>query len=318
MIRSYDDTPGLHLIDLDQDDPRLPGQRRFISCWVWATKEVSFVVDPGPPSTGEYLLAALDELGIMRLDFILLTHIHLDHAGTTARVLERFPQARVVCHERGRGHLVAPSRLWEGSLSVLREKAQAYGEPEPVPESALADFDEAAARGIETILTPGHAPHHLCFHLGTHLFLGEAAGTYATLGRGCDTPEPYLRPATPPVFKLEVAQESLDRLLALDPPPGQLLFAHHGRHCSDARRVLRDAREQLELWVTTMGEVAGSAGGLPAEGVETEFFALVVQALAVRDPHFARRSAQAADIRVREADFTAQTLRGMLGYLRSD
>ena len=114
MIRHYDDTPDLHLVDLDQNDPHLPGHRRFISCWAWTSDELSFVVDQGPPSTGEGLLAALDELGLARLDFILLTHIHLDHAGTTARVLERFPEARVVCHERGRRHLLELAGLAEG------------------------------------------------------------------------------------------------------------------------------------------------------------------------------------------------------------
>lgn len=317
MIRHYDDTPGLHLVDLDQDDPHLPGQRRFISCWVWATDELSFVVDPGPPSTGDLLLTALDELGLAGLDFVLLTHIHLDHAGTTARVLERFPDARVVCHERGRRHLVDPARLWEGSLAVLREKARAYGEPLPVPENALADFKEAAARGIETIPTPGHAAHHVAFRHGSRLFLGEAAGTYATLGRGCDTAEPYLRPATPPRFELEVAQASLDRLLALEPVPEQLLFAHHGRHCGDARGVLTAAREQLGSWVGTMQTCADSSGGLPAPEAEEIFFARVIEALVARDPHLARMSDLPEDIRTREADFIRQTLRGMLGYLRT-
>jgi len=319
LIRSYDDTPGLHLVDLDQDDARLVGQRRFISCWVWATDELCFVVDPGPPSTGECLLGALEELDLPRLDFILLTHIHLDHAGATAHVLDRWPSARVVCHERGRRHLVDSARLWAASLAVLREKARAYGEPPSVPESALAEFAEAGARGIATIPTPGHAQHHVCYNHGSRLFVGEAAGTYATLGRGCDTPEPYLRPATPPRFELEVAQASLDRLLALDPAPEQLLFAHHGRHCGDVRRVLADAREQLGLWVETMREVAEARGGLPPAGdeaAEEDFFAQVAGALVARDPCYAREAELPEDIRAREADFTRQTLRGMVGYLR--
>ena len=100
---------GLHLIDLDQ---QLPGQRRFISCWVWHTPELTFIVDPGPAGTAGALLAALDKLAISRLDFVLLTHVHLDHAGCTAQVLARWPAARVVCHARGRAHLLDPSRLW--------------------------------------------------------------------------------------------------------------------------------------------------------------------------------------------------------------
>jgi hypothetical protein len=156
----------------------------------------------------------------------------------------------------------------------------------------------------------------VCFRHGPLLFAGEAAGTYATLGRGDDTPEPYLRPATPPVFKLEVAQESLDRLLALEPAPEQLLFAHHGRHRGAARRVLGEAREQLGLWVETMREVAAADGGLPADEEEAgPYFERVVAALDGRDPRFARRNRLADDLRAREEDFTIQTLRGMLDYL---
>ena len=302
---------GLHLIDLDQE---LVGQRRFISCWALLTPQLAFVVDPGPPATGERLIAALDGLGCTRLDFILLTHIHLDHAGTTATVLERWPGARVVCHRRARPHLEDPTRLWEGSLAVLGQKARVYGAPLPVPAAALAGYAEAEARGIRVIETPGHAAHHVCFLHGERLFLGEAAGTYATLDRGPDTPEPYLRPATPPAFRLEVAQHSLDRLLALDPAPRELLFAHHGRHTGDARRLLGAARAQLGLWVETCRALAAQAGSCAAG--EALMDAIAAE-LARRDPHYARGVALPADIREREREFTRQSLRGMLGYLEN-
>ncbi len=308
MTTHRTDNPALHLVDLDQP---LVGQRRFISCWVWAAPGLAFVVDPGPPSTGDHLVAALEELGVARLDFVLLTHVHLDHAGTTSRILARWPGARVVCHPRGRAHLVDPSRLWAGSLEVLGDKARVYGQPQPVPAAALADYVEAEARGITVIDTPGHAAHHVSFLHDGRLFLGEAAGTYATLGRGPDTAEPYLRPATPPVFKLEVARASLDRLLALDPAPHTLLFAHHGRHTGDARALLRAAREQLGLWADTCREVRRAAGG----DDEAALMETAMTELARRDPHYARVARLPADIREREREFTRQTLRGMFGYL---
>lgn len=301
----------LHLIDLDQ---RLPGQREFISCWV-RIGTPSFIVDPGPPATAGRLIGALEDLGLERLDYVLLTHIHLDHAGATREILERWPKARVVCHKRGRAHLADPTRLWAGSLAVLKEKAEAYGEPAPVPEAALADYGEVRARGIDVILTPGHAPHHLAFRQGDDLFLGEAAGTFSDLGRGPDNESYYLRPATPPRFMLEVAQDSLDRLLALEPLPRRLLFAHHGAFSGDVRRLLEKARAQLSLWVAVCREIAGADAD--EAGAEERLHADITAALLDRDPEFAWLADLPEDIQTREQDFTRQTLRGMLGYLQA-
>ena len=307
----------LHLIDLDQP---LPGQRRFISCWVSCAEELHFVVDPGPPSTGAVLIAELERLGIERLDFILLTHIHLDHAGATAALLKRWPAARVVCHPRGRPHMVQPDRLWEGSRQVLGETAEVFGRPPAVPENALADYDEATAFGIGFIETPGHAPHHVCFLSGGGLFLGEAAGTFSALGLGPESEEFFLRPATPPIFKLEVAIKSLDKLLALDSPPHSLLFAHHGRFTGDVPRLLQTAQAQLSLWVETGREVSIGFGGLPSPD-DTEAEAVLMDKIAAelgrRDEHYARGAELPNDIRGREREFTRQTLRGILGYLRA-
>ena len=128
-------TPELTLIDLDQP---LIGQRRFISCWLSRQPELSFIVDPGPPATAAALVDHLRALGVEQLDLILLTHVHLDHAGATAAVLKAFPTARVVVHVRGRPHLLAPQRLWEGSQRVLGRTATVYGEPAAVPEADRA------------------------------------------------------------------------------------------------------------------------------------------------------------------------------------
>ncbi len=312
------DHNALQLIDLDQ---ALPGQRRFISCWARVDPAVgpTFIVDPGPPATSDRLVAALEQRGLERLGFILLTHIHLDHGGCTAQVLRRWPGARVICHPRGRAHLADPGRLWRGSRQVLGLKAEVYGQPQPVPEAALGTYAEAAAAGITITETPGHAPHHICFGVGDDLFLGEAAGTYSDLGGGPMTPEYYLRPATPPRFDLDVAQGSLRRLLALDPAPGVLRFAHHGAYAGDTRGLLRIAHDQFALWVDVCRRVSDPGGGETTDAEAAENTALldaIAGELERCDPLFARGKALPADIRERERDFTRQSLRGMLGYLR--
>ena len=175
-------------------------------------------------------------------------------------------------HEKGRAHLLDPARLWSGSREVLGRTAEVYGEPRPVPAAALAGADDLARHGVRTVPTPGHASHHQCFvHAGT-LYVGEAAGTYLDLvaegfvsaepaaanGAGSGT-EPslgyYLRPATPPRFDLEVALASLERLLALRPPPARIAFAHHGLHTGEHARCARGGARAAP------GVGGGGAGG---------------------------------------------------------
>lgn len=307
----------LHLIDLDQP---LPGQRRFISCWARVDGALTYVVDPGPPGTAEVLLEALRELGLSRLDLVLLTHVHLDHGGCTARLLEAWPGAKVVCHPAGRPHLLDPGKLWAGSQRVLGAKADVYGEPRPVPPDALADEIAATARGLEVIPTPGHAPHHVAFRDGDDLFVGEAAGTFSTLGQGPDGEAYYLRPATPPRFCPAVAQASLDRLLALEPLPRRLCFAHHGGFTGDVRGLLLAARGQIDLWLEACRQARAVRRGLPhtESGSEDELFAAVTGLVRRTDRHYARGQALPPDIREREREFTHQSLRGMLGHLLAE
>lgn len=309
------DAAGLHLIDLDQP---LPGQRRFISCWARLDGPVTYVVDPGPPRSAGELVAALRALGLRRLDYVLLTHVHLDHAGGVATLCAAWPGAKVVCHPAGRPHLVDPSRLWQGSRRVLGAKAEVYGEPAPLPAGALIDEATlAAATGIATIPTPGHAAHHVAYRDGDDLFLGEAAGTFSDLGQGPLAPDYYLRPATPPRFRPEVAQASLDRLLALDPLPARLRFAHHGWHAGDPRGLLVAARAQVDLWLEACRGALAARRGLPhtEPGGEDELFADISARARLADAHYARGVALPADIRDREEDFGRQSLRGLLGYL---
>lgn len=305
----------LQLIDLDQE---LPGQRRFISCWVRRGDDVTFVVDPGPPATADRLIGELEGLGIGKLDFVLLTHIHLDHGGAANAILDRWPGAQIACHRSGRGHLADPTRLWEGSRRVLGHAAEVYGKPEPVPEEALVGFATVRERGIEVVPTPGHAPHHVSFLHAGRLYLGEAAGTFSTLGKGDDTEDYYLRPATPPRYFPAVALDSLDRLLELEPFPAELCFAHHGRHTGDGRRLLRTAKNQLDSWLEAVKAEADRRGGPPDDSEPQEDFMAAVQAaLLAADPHYRRLSELPEDIRVREDQFTRQTFRGMIGCLRS-
>ncbi len=122
--------PRLYLIGLEQKIERFG---IFIGSWVY-DGEVKFLVDPGPKASVDQLLEGLKILRIKRLDFIFLTHIHIDHAGGTGILVNHFPESKVICHESGIPHLISPQKLWEGAKKVLGDLALKYGEIEPVPE----------------------------------------------------------------------------------------------------------------------------------------------------------------------------------------
>lgn len=293
--------PDFRLIDLDQEE--LVGHRRFLSCWLHRGTDFPFVVDPGPASSVPALVEELRGAGISSLDAILLTHIHIDHAGGTGALLRAFPEARVYCHGSGRRHLVDPSRLWEGSRAVLGGVADVYGEPAPVPAGNLIDEKSLERIGCVPVPTPGHAPHHVSFLFGDALLAGEAVGTHVPLPDRL-----YLRPATPPRFFLEEAVASIERLLALDPAPERILFAHYGER-KEAADLLAAGRDQLRLWTATVEELASRS----TEDLEERAHRTLLE----RDPLYAPFPDLDEDIRRRERLYAGHTVQGMLGYLRA-
>ena len=291
----------LYLIDLNGP---LEGFRKFISAWVYKIGGVTLLVDPGPASTIPYLVERMDELGIRTIDYILLTHIHLDHAGGTGQLLQRFPGAKVNCHPKGIPHMVAPQKLWEESKKVLGKVAEAYGEMAPVSESCIS-FRDSIRIGdvfVEVIETPGHAAHHVSYRMGDILFAGEIAGVYVPLDDGF-----YVRPATPPPFQHEIFLDSIAKAAALD--VSLVCLGHYGcRH--DAAALFERARRQLDFWVAT-AERHFKAGSEPYE--ET-----VLADLIALDPDMAGWQSLPKDIQARERSFCINSIRGIRMYLAKE
>ncbi len=288
----------LYLIDIDQ---ALEGFRNFISAWIYRLDGVTLLVDPGPASTIPHLAERLERLGIERIDHVLLTHIHLDHAGGTGRLLEHFPDAKVNCHPKGIPHLVAPQRLWEESKKVLGKVAEAYGEMAPVPEASIAWQDRIPVGDgvIEAMETPGHAAHHVSYRVGDLLFAGEVGGVYVPLDDGL-----YCRPATPPPFQHGTFRDSIDRVAALDV---KLVCVGHYGCRQDVAEVFERARRQLDFWVDTARRHFG-AGSDPFEEA-------VLAELIAGDPHMAGWPLLPEDIRTRERTFCSNSIRGIRMYL---
>lgn len=288
-----------NLVCIDLDQPSLEGFRKFISAWLYRGDGFTLLVDPGPLSTIPHLLIELQRQAIESLDYVLLTHIHIDHAGGTGALLRAFPEARVICHPEGIRHLVAPEKLWQGSRKVLGRLAETYGEIVPVPTARIGFEERIDESGVRAFLTPGHAQHHCCYLLDDLLFGGEVAGVRSEVPEGI-----YMRPATPPRFMLEVALDSVDRMIAL--APRRMVFAHYGL-VDKALEHLQIGRRQLRFWV--QGAAANAA--VDESRREEALFVWLLE----RDEIYRNIKQLPPDIYARERIFLGNTLRGMLEYV---
>lgn len=285
------------LIEIKQD---MPGFNPFFGSWV-CQDDLNIVIDVGPANTAGRLIDSLMSIELNRVDYILLTHIHIDHAGALADLLDHYPMAKVICHDKAIKYLVDPSNLWAGSLKVLGKIAEAYGPPRPVPEDRLIGHTNIYLKNLVVIETPGHASHHLSFSYENRLFVGEAGGNYFTIK---DTE--YLRPATPPRFFLDVCIKSVDRLLALKNQP--ICYAHFGG-ADSSHRLLTIFRDQLFLWKEIIfGFTKGEHKG------DEDLVRRCRNALLEKDPNLAAFNKMDPDTQEREMFFMANGIKGFLGY----
>jgi glyoxylase-like metal-dependent hydrolase (beta-lactamase superfamily II) len=277
----------------------IPGLEHFIGSWI-IPGPPTIVVDVGPTASVAHLIAFLTQRGIKKVDYVWLTHIHIDHAGGLAPFLAHFPTARVVSHAKGLKHLIDPGKLWEGSLATLREMALAYQPISPVSADRLISHEAARLEGLTILETPGHAPHHLSFCYQDVLFSGESAGVYLPYWDKI-----YLRPPTPPRFFLEQAIGSVDQMLALQDQP--IFFAHAGCYPS-SQEILKLYRGQLYLWKERIAEVLRAN--------PTEVLERATDLLLEKDPLLECFQHMDEPAQKRERFFMANSIAGFVGYLQ--
>lgn len=224
------------------------GEPQIIGSYLLADNNDLAIIDPGPQTTLEALLASLDEAGFAPRDVthILLTHIHFDHAGATGALTRLLPNARVYVHSLGAPHLINPTRLVESATRIYGDRmGLLWGDIEPAPAERVTRIGEGdvlavAGRQIEVHYTPGHAIHHVAFFdpRTRELFAGDVAGV-----RLPDAD--YLRPPTPPPdIDLEAWSASIERIRQLR--PSVIYLAHFGpthdidRHLDHLETTLYD------------------------------------------------------------------------------
>jgi glyoxylase-like metal-dependent hydrolase (beta-lactamase superfamily II) len=219
-----------------------------------------FIVDPGPGSTLETFHQQLQahSLGVGHLDAILLTHIHLDHAGATGALVRENPRLAVYVHKLGAPHMIEPSkllasaqRLWPNDLQRL------FGEALPVPAENLRILEGGetltlGSRKLEVVYTPGHASHHVSYFDQAEgvAFVGDTAGVRIE-GNS------FAMPATPPPdIDLEIWEKSFAAIL--ERKPARLFLTHYGYSDNPAEHILL-FRERLHRWAALTAEILRTA-----------------------------------------------------------
>jgi len=272
------------------------------------------LVETGTAPSAPLVREALAGLGVGPADLatVVVTHIHLDHAGGTGDIAGMFPGAEVVVHERGARHLADPSRLMASARGVWGDELdQLFGTLAPTPAERIravdltGTIDLGGGRRLTSHYAPGHARHHVALidSVSGDLYVGDAAGIYIP-----DTGD--LRPATPPPdFDLATALESLRTFAALR--PARLLFSHYGP-VDDVTGTLDRSAEEINVWVDetrrahTRGLDLDHAVALVAERTRQRYAVLRDDA----DPAMAAKYDRTSS--------TAGNVAGILHYLDKD
>jgi len=222
MIRQLE--PDLFLID-----HKFQGVPGTIASYLLTDGDDLTLIETGPATTIETLLAGVRAAGFNsdQITRLIVTHIHLDHAGAAGSLIQRLPRARLFVHRVGAPHMIDPSKLLASATRIFQEDMERlWGEILPVPEERVVILDDESmlrigSRILKALYTPGHASHHLAYHDAESgvIFTGDVAGARLNEAE-------YLRPPTlPPEVDLTLWRQSVTRLRSLR---ARRLYLTHG------------------------------------------------------------------------------------------
>ena len=245
--------------DVFQIDTRMAGYRGITAGYLIRSSRPC-LVETGTAWSAPVMREALAKLGVGSADLstVVVTHIHLDHAGGAGDIAAMYPAANVVVHQKGARHLADPSRLMASARLVYGDALDVlFGTLAPVPADRIRSLDDVGTidlgdgRRLDSHYSPGHAKHHvgLIDSASGDLYVGDAAGVYIH-----ETGD--LRPATPPPdFDLDTALASLRKFASLRPT--RLLFAHYGP-ANDVSGLLERSAEEITVWVEGTRQARGA------------------------------------------------------------
>ncbi|MCK6432107.1 MAG: MBL fold metallo-hydrolase [Burkholderiaceae bacterium] len=237
---------------------------RFDAAYLIVHEGRAAFVDSGTNFSVPRLLAALDAVGIARdaVDWVIPTHVHLDHAGGVGLLMQHLNKAAVLVHERGVRHMVDPRALYQGALAVYgaQEMQRSYGELQPIDANRVRATHEGmvvelAGRPLRFADTPGHARHHHCIW-DEHTRGWFTGDTFGLSYREYDTADgAWITPTTTPVqFEPDPLRQSIDRLVARDP---QCMYLTHYSRVRDIPRLASLLHEQIDALVALAEPLRG-------------------------------------------------------------
>lgn len=270
------------------------------------------VVDTAHNASLSRFLEALSEigLGVEAVDYLFLTHVHLDHAGGAGAYMAQLPNAKLVVHPRGARHMIDPTQLFAGASAVYGEEEtrRLYGAPIPVPkerviEAADNEVFQLAGRPLQCLHTEGHAKHHLCLwdQTARACFSGDAFGASY---REMDVDgQVFILPATTPVqFNPDAMKNSVRRLLALKP---EAMYLTHFSRVEQVERLGADLLRRIDALVA-LAEATPGTGEARKEALAASLLRFFASEAPTLEP------ARLAEILVIDLELDAQ---GLLWWL---
>lgn len=258
VARTTQLSDGITAIDTEYVRPMLDASHLIVD-----GGEAAFV-DTGTNHSVDLLMDALRRSGHepAQVQYVFLTHVHLDHAGGAGELMRRLPNARAVLHPRGAPHMIDPAKLIKGSQAVYGEAlyTQMYGDIKPIPEERIivaADEQrfELGGRTLQCLFTEGHARHHyvLSDPASAGVFTGDSFGISY---RDFDTSAgEFIFPTTTPVhFDPPEAHKAIDRIMSLDP---ERLYLTHYSEVTDLPRLADDMHRHIDAFVSIAERHAG-------------------------------------------------------------
>ena len=229
----------LFWFDLEPND-----EKEFITIYILVDDKIT-LIETGPACSHNNLVEGITKTGInlSDIDYIVPTHIHLDHFGGGGHIMERCQNAKAVVHPKAVSHVSNIEKWWSGSLAFLGEVAELYRKPLEIPESRIISAEngfklELGLSSLKALHTPGHAPHHITWINDKSAFVGDSLGLwYPKIGKAF--------PVTPGYYRHDLAIQSISLMSELE--LDELFYTHFGPRMSEG--ALKQTLNEFKDWM---------------------------------------------------------------------